>query len=100
MIHAEISVYPMATPTASIGFYVAKAVEAAQELGIKCEAGPMGTLLEADSMAQINQAVSKMVEAVHNLGIGRIEAVIKVDSRRDRQATAQDKMDSLRDKMS
>ena len=96
MIHAEVSVYPLATKTSSISFYVAKAVEAAREAGVACEVGPMGTVLEAKDMATVSRAVDAMLEAVHSLGVSRAEIIVKVDSRRDKDATLQGKVDAVR----
>ncbi|WP_299292265.1 MTH1187 family thiamine-binding protein [Nitrosopumilus sp.] len=97
MIQAEISIYPMATKTTSASFYIAKAVESIQNIeNLRYEINPMGTILESDNMITINQASEKMLEAVHNLGIARVEVVIKIDSRRDKQVKMEDKLESVK----
>ena len=97
MIHAEISVYPMATKTTSASFYIAKAIESIQSIeNLKYEINPMGTILESDDMDVINKATKQMTETVHNLGIKRVEVVIKIDSRRDKQQSGKEKLESIK----
>lgn len=101
MIHAEVSVYPMATKTTSASFYIARAIESIQDMkGIKYQLNPMGTILESADMNAIYKAVVRMTEAVHNLGVGRVGVVIKVDSRRDRDTTMHQKIESVKRHMS
>ena len=97
MIHAEISVYPMATRTTSASFYIAKAIESIQNIeNLRYEINSMGTVLESDSIDIIYDASKKMMETVHSLGIDRVEIVIKVDSRRDKQVKMEEKIDSIK----
>lgn len=101
MIHAEVSVYPMATKTTSASFYIAKAIESIQGMkGIKYQLNPMGTVLESADTSAIYEAVTRMTETVHNLGVGRVGVVIKVDSRRDRDTTMRQKIESVKKHMS
>ena len=100
MIHAEISVYPMATRTTSASFYIAKAIESIQNIvNLRYEINSMGTVLESDSIDVIYEASKKMMETVHNLGIARVEVVIKIDSRRDKHVKMEEKIDSIKKQM-
>ncbi len=97
MIQAEISIYPMATKTTSASFYIAKAIESIQKIeDIRYEINAMGTILESDNMNTINTATKQMMETVHNLGIARVEAIIKIDSRRDKDVKMEDKLNSIK----
>ena len=97
MIQAEISVYPVSTPTTSASFYIAKAIESIQNMeNLRYEINSMGTVLESDSIDVIYDASKKMMETVHNLGINRVEVVIKVDSRRDKNQNMKEKLDSIK----
>ena len=101
MIHAEISVYPMATKTTSASFYIAKAIESIQKIdNLKYEINPMGTILESDDMDVINKATKQMTETVHSLGINRVEVIIKIDSRRDKQQSGKEKLESIKKHLS
>jgi len=97
MIQAEISVYPMATRTTSASFYIAKAIESIQNMeNLRYEINSMGTVLESDSIDVIYKASKIMMETVHNLGIDRVEVIIKVDSRRDKHVKMEEKIDSIK----
>ncbi|WP_428324307.1 MTH1187 family thiamine-binding protein [Nitrosopumilus sp.] len=97
MIHAEISIYPMATKTTSASFYIAKTIESIQKIeNLKYEINPMGTILESNDMDVINKATKRMTETVHNLGIDRVEVIIKIDSRKDKQQSGKEKLESIK----
>lgn len=64
--------------------------------GIRYQINPMGTILESESIDQIFDASKKMMEAVHNLGVDRVELVLKVDSRKDKEKKLEDKLDSVK----
>lgn len=95
MIHAEISIYPVGTDSTSISFYVAKSVDAIKNLKIKYQLTPMGTILESNNMEKIFEATQTIIETVHRLGVKRVEAVLKVDSRRDKDQTMEEKLGSV-----
>ncbi len=97
MIQAEISLYPIATRTTSASFYIAKAIESIQNTeNLRYEINSMGTVLESDSIDIIYKASKTMMETVHNLGIVRVEVIIKIDSRRDKQVKMEEKIDSIK----
>ncbi|MCH7649273.1 MAG: MTH1187 family thiamine-binding protein [Nitrosopumilus sp.] len=97
MIQAEISIYPIATRTTSASFYIAKAIESIQNIkNLRYEINSMGTVLESDSIDIIYEASKKMMDTVHNLGIDRVEVVIKVDSRRDKHVKMEEKLESIK----
>jgi len=97
LIHAEISIYPMGTGSTSASFYIAKGIESIQNLeGLRYEITAMGTLLESDNIEKIYEASKKIMEVVHNLGVSRVEVVLKIDSRRDKEDTLEDKLESVR----
>lgn len=87
----------MGTGSTSASFYIAKGIEAIQNLeGLRYEITAMGTLLESDNIEKIYEASKKIMEVVHNLGVNRVEVVLKIDSRRDKEAKLEDKLESIR----
>ena len=101
MIQAEVSIYPMATKTTSASFYIAKAIESVKNLeNLRYEINSMGTVLESDDLDTINQATKNMMLTVHNLGISRVEVIIKIDSRNDKQSRMEEKIESIKKQMS
>ncbi|BDQ31088.1 MTH1187 family thiamine-binding protein [Nitrosopumilus zosterae] len=90
----------MATKTTSASFYIAKAIESIQNIeNLRYQVNPMGTILESDNIDVINGAAKTMMEVVHNLGIARVEVVIKIDSRRDKQVRMEEKLESIKKQM-
>ena len=101
MIQAEISIYPMATRTTSASFYIAKAIESIKNIeNLRYEINSMGTILESDDIDIINKATKEMLQTVHNLGISRVEVIIKIDSRKDKQVKMEEKIESIKKQMS
>lgn len=97
MIHAEISIYPIGTGDTSVSFYIAKGIEAIQNIKeIKYEINSMGTILEAESIDKIYEASKIIMEVVHNLGVSRVEVILKIDSRKDKQVKIEDKVESIK----
>ena len=97
MIHAEISIYPMGTGSTSASFYIAKAIEVIQKMdGIRFETNPMGTILESDDINKIYDASKQMMEVVHNLGVNRVEIILKIDSRNDKEVKMEEKLESIK----
>ena len=91
----------MATRTTSASFYIAKAIESIQNINnLRYKINPMGTVLESDDINIIYDASKKMMETVHNLGINRVEVVIKIDSRRDKHVKMEEKIDSIKKHLS
>lgn len=96
MIHAEISVYPIGTGTTSSSFYIAKGIEVIQSIkDVRYEINSMGTILESDNIDKIFESAKKIVEVVHNLGVNRVEVILKIDSRNDKQLTMKEKIESI-----
>jgi uncharacterized protein (TIGR00106 family) len=96
MIHAEISVYPIGTSTTSASFYIAKAIESIKDIKeVRYQVNAMGTILESNNIERIYEAAKSMMEVVHNLGVNRVEVILKVDSRNDKEKNMQEKLDSI-----
>jgi len=100
MIHAEISIYPISTKTTSLSFYIAKAIESIKNIdNLRYEINSMGTILESNDIDVINKASKNMIETVHNLGINRVEVILKIDSRTDKHVKMEEKIDSIKKQM-
>ena len=100
MIQAEISIYPIATRTTSVSFYIAKAIESIKDIeNLRFSINSMGTVLESDNIDTVNKAVKSMTETVHNLGVSRVEVIIKIDSRIDKQVRMEEKVESIKKQM-
>lgn len=101
MIHAEISIYPIGTGATSVSFYIAKGIEAIQNIKeIRYEINSMGTILESDDIDKIYESAKIIMEVVHNLGVNRVEVILKIDSRKDKQVKMEDKIESIKKHLS
>ncbi|MFC2000208.1 MTH1187 family thiamine-binding protein [Chloroflexota bacterium] len=99
MAIAEVSVLPVGTGSPSVSQYVVGAVSVLlKEKGLKYELTSMGTIVEGD-LDSILSAVRKMHEAPFSKGVMRVITSIKIDDRRDRPATGQDKIESVKQKL-
>ena len=90
----------MATKTTSASFYIAKSIESIKNMeNLRYEINSMGTILESDDIDIINKASKNMIETVHHLGINRVEVIIKIDSRTDKQVKMEEKIESIKKQM-
>ena len=97
MIHAEISIYPVGTGSTSMSFYIAKGIEEIKNIKeIKYQINSMGTILESDDIDKIYEAAKIITEVVHNLGVNRVEVILKIDSRKDKQVKMEEKLNSIK----
>jgi uncharacterized protein (TIGR00106 family) len=94
---AEFSLVPVGTGETSVSRYVAAVVNAF--LGVEeleFEVTPMGTLLAADNLSVILEAVGKAHEAVVAMDVKRVTSTLRIDDRRDKPRTMQDKVDAVK----
>ena len=97
MIIAEFSITPIGTETTSVGNYVQAALAELEKQGsIRAKPEAMGTVIEAENLADLFRAVEKAHNALFDLGIQRVVTEIKIDDRRDKEATIESKTEGLR----
>lgn len=99
MISAELTIIPIGTSGTSLSKYVAVAVAALDESGIKYQLSGMGTLLEAENPDELFDAIKIAHEAVFKEGMDRVVTSVKIDDRRDRDRTMEDKVRSVEEKL-
>jgi len=99
MISAELTIIPLGTSGTSLSKYVAAAVAALDKSGIQYQLSGMGTLLEAETLDELFDAIKIAHEAVFKLGMDRVVTSVKIDDRRDRERTMDDKVRSVEEKL-
>jgi len=91
---AQLSVYPIGEGS-SLGRFVKKGVSVIKESGYKYEVGGMSTSIEVPDL----DALFELVKAVHAAqveeGAKRVVVDLKIDDRRDKQATIESKKTSV-----
>ena len=99
MAIVEVSIAPLGTGTTSISAYVADCHNVLRRAeGIKWQLTPMGTIIEGD-LARIMEVILKMHEVPFEKGAVRVSTLIKIDDRRDKEATMLDKVQAVEDKI-
>lgn len=94
MIIAEVSIVPLGVGP-SVSKYVKEAVRTLEKSNVRVIRGPMGTVIEAESLDVIWDAVRKAHEAVFEMGAPRVVTTLKIDERRDKEHTVESKLKAL-----
>lgn len=95
-IHAELGVLPIGTSSPSLSRYIAKGLQNLKKVdGIRFQVTPMGTMIESESMDQIFEAAKAVTNAIFEMGVTRIETILKIDERRDVNHSLEDKLKSI-----
>jgi uncharacterized protein (TIGR00106 family) len=87
---AQLSVYPVGDGT-SLGRFVRKGISIIQQSGHKYEVGGMSTTVEVPDLNALFDLVKKVHAAHISEGAKRVIIDLKVDDRRDKEATIQSK---------
>ncbi|MCD6108425.1 MAG: MTH1187 family thiamine-binding protein [Thermoplasmata archaeon] len=95
MIIAELSITPLGEGT-SVSRYVKIALQTLKESGVKFETNAMATVIECKSMEELFAVVKKAHDSVLEAGAKRIITSLKIDDRRDKGATIETKLDSVK----
>jgi len=94
MVIASLTVTPIGTETPSLSRYVAECARVLDESGVKHTLTPMGSVLEG-SLEEILQVVRKVHEIPFTQGVQRVTTRLTIDDRRDKETSAQGKLDSV-----
>ncbi len=94
MAIAELSIVPIGTKSTSLSSYVAACIEVLNDSGLTYEVHGMGTIIEGQ-LRDIFDTVLKMHEVPFEAGALRVATSIKIDDRRDKEASAKAKVESV-----
>jgi len=96
VIIAEFSIHPIGSGT-SVGRYVKAVVKALSKLPtLRFRVTPMSTILEAEDMSTILDAVKVAHQALRSMGAKRISSMLRIDERLDKPRTMEDKVRSAK----
>jgi len=95
MIIAELSITPLGEGI-SVSRYVKIALQALKESGVKFETNAMATVIECKSIEELFAVVKKAHDSVLEAGAKRVITSLKIDDRRDKEATIETKLDSVK----
>ncbi len=92
---AELSITPIGEGT-SVSRYVKIALdELRKNKKLRIEVNPMGTVIEADTLREILDAVMTAHESLFNSGLKRVDFILKVDDRRDKPRSMDEKVKAV-----
>ncbi len=95
MIIAEITVIPIGTCTPGVSKYVAGAVAELRNMGLNPRLTAMGTIFETDNLDVVLKAFKVVHESVFARGAMRVVTSLRIDERRDKEASADQKVRSV-----
>jgi uncharacterized protein (TIGR00106 family) len=95
MILAQLSVYPVGEGT-SLSHFVKKGIKVIKDSGYTYEIGGMSTAIEVPDLDALFSLVKKVHQAHLNAGGQRIIIDLKVDDRRDKDATISSKRNAVK----
>jgi len=100
MITAEISVVPIGTASTSVSDFVAEAEKVLKDYPqIKSKLTGMGTEIQCENSELLFEVLQKMHSAPFNKDAKRVYSVIKIDDRKDKNASLEDKINSVKSKI-
>ncbi|MGD8352940.1 MAG: MTH1187 family thiamine-binding protein [Pseudomonadota bacterium] len=98
MVTASLTVTPVGTPTPSLSQYVAECARVLDEAGLRHTLTPMGSVLEGP-LDEILEVLKKVHEIPFTQGVMRVSTRLTIDDRRDKELTAQGKLDAVRKRL-
>ncbi len=94
MIMGEISTAPV-DKGIHVRKYVKAAIDAIKKTGVKYKTSAMSTTFEAENLDELFRVVRDAHTAIINMGSKRVYTVLKIDDRRDTDATMETKLSGL-----
>lgn len=100
MAIAEVTIVPLGTASPSVSHYVAEVHKVLQEAKepVKYQLTPMSTIIEGE-LDDLLAVIRRMHEVPFHKGATRVNTSIRIDDRRDKSATMESKIQSIRDKL-
>jgi len=93
----DLAVVPLGVGL-SLSRYVAECERVLREAGLKTVLHANGTNIEGD-WEEVFAAVRRCHEALHNMGVPRVSATLRVGTRTDKVQSLEDKVRSVEEKM-
>lgn len=99
MALVEATIVPLGTGDTGVSKYVADCHKVLfDEARVKYQLTPMGTIFEGE-LDVVLEVIRKMHEVPFEKGAMRVSTSIKIDDRRDKQGTMEQKMKSVTEKL-
>lgn len=89
---AEFSIHPVGEGTSVSGYVKTALAELRKAKGLKLQVTPMATVIEAKKLSDILTAVEAAHESLFRQGATRVDFMLRVDDRRDKERRMEDKV--------
>ncbi len=99
IITAELEIVALGTGSTGMSALISEAVKAIENLGVKYQLTPMGTVMEVSSLDEAFSAVKAAHEALVMKGIKRVVTHLTIDDRRDSPKGMSEKVEAVRSKL-
>jgi len=94
MIIAQLSIAPVGKGV-SLSKYIKELVKILRNSDIKFKTNPMSTVIETNDLMSLFKTVNSLNEHLFKLGVKRVITDLKIDFRKDKDATMESKLKSL-----
>ncbi len=91
MAIVDISIVPIGTKNTSVSEFVRKSIKLIKKSGLKYQVGAMGTTIEGD-LSDIFELILQIHKAQIKMGAKRLLTTVKIDDRRDKKQSIEDKI--------
>lgn len=95
MVLSQLSVYPVGEEGTSLGRFVRKGIQVIKESGYTYSVGGLSTAIETPDLDSLFDLIKKVRQAHLDEGAKRLVVDLKIDDRRDKDATLQSKISSV-----
>jgi uncharacterized protein (TIGR00106 family) len=94
MIISQLSIAPLGEGT-SVSKYVKVVIKSIEKSGVKHKTNAMATVIETQDLDTLFKVVQKAHNAVIKAGAKRVITELKIDDRRDKDATSESKLRAI-----
>ena len=98
MAIVELSIVPIGVASTSMSSYVAEAIRVLEKTSLKYELTSMGTIISGD-LDDILSTMRRMHESLFTAGAVRVLTQVRIDDRRDKESSMEQKVRSVREKL-
>ncbi len=98
MAVVELSIVPIGVESTSLSSYVAQALKVLKQSSLKHELTAMGTIISGD-LDEVLKVARQMHESCFSAGAQRVLTQIRIDDRRDKIGSPEQKIQSVMGKL-
>jgi uncharacterized protein (TIGR00106 family) len=94
MIISQLSIAPVGVGT-SLSKYVKIVIDEIEKSGVKNKTNAMATIIETENLDTLFDVVKRAHNAILDAGAKRVITELKIDDRRDRDASSETKLNAI-----